>query len=116
MIPRAIHLGLRRPGIRGGSGVAGAAVRSSAACCGGAAHRPLVVLGSMSMLIWGLCVWVRGGRDHRVWPVGTMLASAAPMPVTAAMPIMDRKIVGSVAEVRTVTMPPLTLTEPRTPG
>ena len=60
--------------------------------------------------------WGSGVEVHRVAPVGTMLAWAEPVPVTAEMPTMARKIVGSVATVRTVTMPPSTVTEPVTPG
>ena len=54
--------------------------------------------------------------DHRDSPVGTMLAWAHPVPVTVSMPITERKMVGSVAWVRTETTPPATVTEPATPG
>ena len=54
--------------------------------------------------------------DHRSLPVGTMFAEADPRPVTRLIPSTARKIVGSDAEVVTVTMPFAADTEPMTPG
>ena len=122
-MPSAIHLGLRRPGIRGGSGVAGARLGDDGlrwASLAGAALARLALRGSMSMVmvvVPGVAGWGRvSSGGHRDSPVGTMLAWADPVPVTASMPIMESKIVGSVAWVRTSTTPSVTVTEPVTPG
>ena len=72
-MPRAIHFGLRRPGMRGGSGVevveplAGLDLPIAAACAGVAA------LAFTSMLMVPSCSVVVG---YRLCPVGTRLASA----------------------------------------
>src|SRR3712207_726098 len=77
-MPSAIHLGLRRPGIRGGSGVA-AGVVGAAGAAGLrllARWRPVALRGSMSMVMvvvpgvagwgWGRAGWssgLPGGHD-----------------------------------------------------
>src|SRR5215207_2506686 len=63
--PRAIHFGFRRPGIRGGCGVA-ANPAAEVACCFRTLRDDRVVRGSVSMvMVWSLnaggIAWSSGG-------------------------------------------------------
>ena len=102
----------------GGSGVIGAdggAGRNRGFCpaCAVAPRGSMsMVMGASGLRSLSVDEWF----SHRDSPLGTMLAWANPVPWTVAMPITARKMVGSVAWVRTETMPLATVTEPRTPG
>jgi hypothetical protein len=113
-MPSAIHFGLRRPGIRGGWGVAGdPAAGATFNFLDFAAD--VAVRDSVSIVIVVPRV-LKVIASHREAPVATMLARAEPRPTMEPMPITERKIVGSCALVVITTTPLVIEVVPWTPG
>ena len=113
-MPSAIHFGLRRPGKRDAWGVIDDPAAAVAFGFGALLLCAAPARGLMSVVI--VSSECCGLDDHRVSPVGTMLARAAPCPVTEPMPMLESKIVGSRALVVTRTTPFEMETAPSTPG